>query len=391
VPRGPSAVTTRVVGPARYFIVVDSFAVAPVAPANAFTLTVSLTSAGTAGSACTPSQPGQTDRCASGLLCPPSAGTSATCVAPSAPVIDAVELFPQPGQAATETTLFLSAQDADGDWASLGVVFLDGAGAPLDAGQIDLTEYWGEALLVELPIPLTLPAGTRSVDVTVTDSTTRSSVRTRATLTPWSTLGQTCNGTLTAPDPCQGELVCAATTCSVSAAATTACAQATTTVLGAATTGTAADLTADTFEGSCHLDRGGHDRIYRAVLPALATGAVGWDLVVSSANAGVAWDYRTQLDTYLYVRADCADPATEVACNDDVGLTDLRSQLVATNLLPGTYYVYLDTSSASQNGTALGYALVVRARAVLKAGSTCDPTGENDRCQGEACLMGTCP
>jgi hypothetical protein len=390
---GPSQLSVAVSGPRTLYLVVDSLAASPRPPADAYHLTVTLTAAVQGGAACTPVQPGRTDPCGQGFLCPPAAGAGATCVVPTAPVIDAVELFPQIGETATLATLFLSAHDAQGDWRDLTLVFRGLAGAPLDAQVLGLADSWGEVALVQSPQPVSAPEGTVSVDVTVTDSAGLSAPTVSAVLVPWSTLGQSCNAVLAAPDPCLGELMCAAGACAAGGAATTACAQARTITFGTEVAGTAADLVADTFEGSCSLERGGHDLVFRAVLPALAGGGVGWDLLASTANPNVPWDYRTQLDTSLYVRAACADPATEVACDDDVTLTDLRTQVVAMNLAPGSYYVYLDTSSPSENGSALGYAFVVRARAVLAPGSACDPSGVDNRCQGPACLAssGTCP
>ena len=390
---GPSTITTSVTGPQTLYIVVDSFAASPLPPANGFSLTVTLTVPTLVGAACTPVQPDELDPCAAGLVCPPSAGPTATCAGATAPVIDAAELFPQSGQPATETTLFLSAHDAQGDWKNLRLTFKGNAGAVLDSGEYDMTESWGQAAIAEMPFLLSVPAGTVSVDATLTDSTSLTSATVSAVLTPWGELGQSCKAALTAPDPCLNDLVCVNSVCAASSAAAVSCAQATTIALNTPVTGSAAELATDTFEGSCVVDRGGNDKVFRATLPALSGGALAWDLVATTANASVPWDYRSQLDSYLYVRGNCADPATELACNDDLSDTDLRSQVVATNLAPGSYYVFLDTSSPLQNDTTVAYAFQVRARAVLPSGATCAANGIDNRCETGACsaLTGFCP
>jgi hypothetical protein len=393
LPQGPSAIATAVTGPRRLYLVVDSFKASPSSPANAFGLTVTLSVPASAGAPCAPVASGALDPCASGFVCPPSAGRSATCTSPTAPVIDTAELFPQLGQPATETTLYLSAHDGQGDWKNLHLVFKDGTGAVLEEQDVDLAIAWGQAALLQMPFALTLATGTASVDVAVTDSTSLGSGVVNARLTPWSGLGQSCNAALVAPDPCQGDLVCVNATCSASAAATTACSQAPAITFGSEIRGTAAELVSDTFEGSCYYQRGGNDKVYRAVLPAPAGGALAWDLVAATANSSVPWDYRAQLDTYLYLRTTCTDPRTESQCSDDVTDKDLRSQLAAMNLGPGTYYLYLDTSSPSENGAALSYSFVVQARPVLPPGASCDPTGVANRCQASGCsaVTAACP
>jgi hypothetical protein len=393
LPSGPSAVSVAVTGPRRLFLVVDSFTANPPPGGSAFGLVVSLTAPTQAGAACRPANPGEIDPCAAGLVCPPTAGSAATCTPPTAPVIAAAELFPQLSQPATETTLFLSARDAQGDWQSLSLAFRDAGSRVLDVQVLELTDFWGQAGLSEMPFPLSVPAGTVAVDATVMDATGLSSPTVHTALTPWSTIGQSCDAALVAPDPCLGDLVCVGATCAASSAAASACAQATAIALGTPASGSAADLVSDTFAGGCMVDAGGNDRVFLAVLPSLDAGAVAWDLVATTATSTTPYDYYTQLDSDLYIRSNCADPASELACSDDVTDTDLRSLAEAKNLAPGKYYVFLDTSSPSQNGSAVAYSLLVRARAVLPSGAGCDPYGMANRCQAGDCAAATgrCP
>lgn len=57
-------------------------------------------------------------------------------------------------------------------------------------------------------------------------------------------------------------------------------------------------------------------------------------------------------DGVVYVRSVCADPSTEVACNDD--FRDTRHSLVTTTLDSGRYYVFADGYTAVGQGQASG-------------------------------------
>ena len=74
-------------------------------------------------------------------------------------------------------------------------------------------------------------------------------------------------------------------------------------------------------------------------------------VVASTDNPG------TTIDTVMYIRsADCTNATMEVACNDNVSATDTKSTLTES-LLPGTYYLVVDTHDTSQSGN---YALTVK-------------------------------
>ncbi len=69
-------------------------------------------------------------------------------------------------------------------------------------------------------------------------------------------------------------------------------------------------------------------------------------------------------DTGLYLRTDCADVSTEVACNDDIVLGEDRGSHITATLSAGTYYLVVDGFDA-----AGAYTLTV----------TFEPTGCPDR------------
>jgi hypothetical protein len=56
-----------------------------------------------------------------------------------------------------------------------------------------------------------------------------------------------------------------------------------------------------------------------------------------------------QYDGALYIRRDCADPTTEVACNDDT--SDNRHSEIDTVLDAGTYFVFVDGFADSSQGS----------------------------------------
>ena len=56
-----------------------------------------------------------------------------------------------------------------------------------------------------------------------------------------------------------------------------------------------------------------------------------------------------QYDGAIYIRRNCTDMSTEVACNDDSG--DNRHSIVDTVLDRGTYYVFVDGFANRSQGS----------------------------------------
>lgn len=109
------------------------------------------------------------------------------------------------------------------------------------------------------------------------------------------------------------------------------------------------------------------------------------DLLVTSEQPGTA-----DTDTIVYIRSECVDGTTELACNDDRASGDLQSDLEARNLGPGTYFVFVEAYGGVPTGTA-PFELQVTARPVLASGATCDDAEVRNRCAGAPCSGGTCP
>ncbi len=81
----------------------------------------------------------------------------------------------------------------------------------------------------------------------------------------------------------------------------------------------------DRFQASCAGRAQSNDLVYRLVL---------------ARRSRVRITSEQQYDGAIYIRRDCTDMSTEVACNDDEG--DNRHSVVETVLDRGTYYVFVD-------------------------------------------------
>ena len=57
---------------------------------------------------------------------------------------------------------------------------------------------------------------------------------------------------------------------------------------------------------------------------------------------------QADFDGAIYVRSDCTDATTEVACNDDAG--DNRHSMIEVVLDPGTYFVFVDGYASGSQG-----------------------------------------
>jgi hypothetical protein len=80
-------------------------------------------------------------------------------------------------------------------------------------------------------------------------------------------------------------------------------------------------------EGACVEDTYGFERIY---------------LIVVERSSVVTFETQGY-DTVLYLRRECDDPATEIACDDDGG--PLRGSRIRRRLDPGAYYLVVDSYS----------------------------------------------
>ncbi len=124
---------------------------------------------------------------------------------------------------------------------------------------------------------------------------------------------------------------------------------------------------------------GGPERIYVLTVP---DGA--FDVLLTTDLPGSA-----TTDTFIHARRMCADPRTEVACNDDIDTPgrNYRSRAEIRDAMPGEYAIFVETF----NGVGGPHELGVTLRPVLAMGAACDMAGVMNRCATGACTGGMCP
>lgn len=90
----------------------------------------------------------------------------------------------------------------------------------------------------------------------------------------------------------------------------------------------------DRFQATCAGGAASNDLVYRLVL---------------TQRSRVRISATQQYDGAIYIRRDCADPGTELACNDDA--QDNRHSAVEAVLDRGTYFVFVDGFANSSQGS----------------------------------------
>jgi hypothetical protein len=365
-----SRLGVAVEGGQEVFIVVDSYS----GSAGAYRLTVRVVERLAQDASCDPS--GLQNACSPPLVCSPITGGTPTCRSDTAPTLTTVEAF-FADAAHTRAFVFASGSDPDGNVTRLQASFLDGSGSALGSVLV-LADGAARSSFNALPVALDVPSGAAQVSVQVVDATGQTSSALETPLSTFRDRSQSCQVALAAPDECAHELVCDAGTCVTSSDAAGACAAAP--LLNSSTvTDTVSATDPDRFEGSCVFLPGGGERVYRVHL---ASGTN--DLVASTTSVS------TTLDTYVYLRRDCGDPGTELACNDDGGGSPpLASHAEARDLAPGDYYVFVDGANGACR--AGQFRLSVLVRPVVGAGSSCDPNGITSRCAGGLTCSGSPP
>jgi hypothetical protein len=255
-----------------------------------------------------------------------------------------------------------------------------------------------------------VPADAAAVDVRAVDA---AGVRSAASVTAPridGTLvgrGGACDG-LRGPGVCLGELECPTTgpdagTCTPSPAVTAACAAAASLAL----TELADGRRQGTFPVAIEAGPGafrypfqqcpegdlssavprtqGREHVVRLTIP-----PGRWDLLATSRGA-------TSLDTLLYVRRDCDDPESTLACADDIDVAanDLYTALEVRDQAGGMagtmLFLIAELWDGPVGATTERFDVDVVLRPVRASGESCDPTFVADRCADRPCRGGTCP
>jgi hypothetical protein len=103
---------------------------------------------------------------------------------------------------------------------------------------------------------------------------------------------------------------------------------------------------------------------------------------------------NTSADTVLYLRGDSCDPASELVCNDNISPTNHNSTITAS-LLPGTYYLVVDSTTNFGGGYDLQVHFFVGEGVPCQTGDDCgpglvcrDPNGMGKVCSKHECSDG---
>jgi hypothetical protein len=135
-----------------------------------------------------------------------------------------------------------------------------------------------------------------------------------------------------------------------------------------------------TASGSCSMQAGGLDRIYTFTLAKAAK--VSFDML---GNSGY--------DTVLHLRTACANPSSQVACNDDHTGTSAGLNLP---LQAGTYFLFADSYGTTGGGYTLNYTMLSNPCDANPCGNAvCAPTADwaSFTCTcpaGQVLFHGTC-
>lgn len=272
--------------------------------------------------------------------------------------------------------------DGDGD-----ADFYDGLLGPLDR-SVTGAMRWRETATFERPsgpIGGASEAWVRAVDDAREYSTNDVAVPVRMGVEVGA--GEACSPTRV----CALELECRDASCQTSADRAAACAAATpipiVTPVGTATTASADGVLMPgdgVFSGSCS-STGGREMLYRIDVPDGAR----YDVLASTDNPRTG----AEVDTVLYARTDCGNPATEPmsgGCHDDIDYPgDRRSEIEVRDAPAGPLTIFVEHFRGVPADREARFGLDVLLRPVLAAGDRCDPEGRLNRCADGSCSAGS--
>jgi hypothetical protein len=299
----------------------------------------------------------------------------------------------------------VTATDADADAQGIVVSFHDETKALVDVsgdGRADAGDVWF------WPFDVSVVGATRftetatlSFDLTTTAATgawvqvyDEGGVTSAAVAVPLGTgqrvgLAEACDGMRL----CSRELSCGGGTCGPTPERAAACAAAMpidvpapsgTTTSRASAMGTLV-AGAGIFSGPCGSTTG-TERMFRVTVPPAAR----VDLVARTDTSGTPPD----VDTVVYVRRDCVDPASGSVewCSDDV-VGSRQSVAVVLDAMPGEYTVFVEDFAGVTALSPQRFEVEVGLRPILSSGAACDPTSADNRCADGDCTADSrvCP
>lgn len=370
-----TSVNAEIAAGTTVFIVVDAGSTTGALP-QSYVMDVVLTPIVESGQPCDPSQ--VMNVCAAPTVCSVAGGTPVCAASLGGPTI--THLDARASDNTVGVTLNLTGADPDGDVVAAHLSFTDMGGNGLDLDGNGVPDVYpastknlvGKTMFkTRLDIDRLGGMAVQSIatgTLTLVDSAGNMTQQT-VPVTVMPTLGGPGAVCGTAPNYCAGEDDCAAMACATPASTTTVCAaaDAAAAISASGTTMVHIDMGApDNFQGNCYYTAGYGEQVLRVVVPGPAH-------VKLEAATNVA-PSDMMLDTYVYLRSTCGDPLSQLACNDDVSGMDYRSDMVANDLAPGTYYLIVDGSSEGGGIVASGDIGVQITMTDLKnVGDACTP------------------
>lgn len=284
----------------------------------------------------------------------------------------------------------------DGAIDSYSAPLLDAAGMPVDVNGDGAADSFGGAFLsAVMGSPFTAfdrynglrelltTAAVTQLSVTVTDEFGLESAPLMVAFGDAVGAGDACG----AMAYCAVGLDCVSMLCAPQAPVAAACAAATPITIATPTTTTTTAMVsgsvptgAGVLAASCTRAPEGE------VLYTIAVPAGAFDLLATTNVTGTG-----MTDTVLSLRSACADPTSEVACDDDIDYSGgvASSAIEVRDIAAGTYTMIVEQYATP--GAAGPFGLQVSLRPVLAMGAACDMAGVMNRCAGGACAAGVCP
>lgn len=98
-------------------------------------------------------------------------------------------------------------------------------------------------------------------------------------------------------------------------------------------------------------------------------------------------------DSVVYIRSECSDPASELACNDDgdPSLQEYWSLAQANSIAPGTYRVIAEFQGGLGEPYSAPYTIEFHLRSIVAEDEACDPMGLQSRCSIGTCVTEGAP
>ncbi|MEM9114050.1 MAG: hypothetical protein AAGD10_10870 [Myxococcota bacterium] len=90
-------------------------------------------------------------------------------------------------------------------------------------------------------------------------------------------------------------------------------------------------------------------------------------------------------DTIMYLRQNCVNPQSQLACNDDIEQGNDASAVEVLDILSGTYFLIVEPARRTPLTQSIDLGVDLRLRPVVGQGQACDPAELLSRCEVGSC------